>query len=76
MVEFEAKATIPDTGYMRLKQIIGDPQANPPIPAIIPIGKSTWWKWVQEGKAPAAVKLGPGVTVWRAEDIRIFLDRH
>ena len=28
--------TLPETGYLRLSQIIGKPKAIPPIPAIIP----------------------------------------
>ena len=32
---------------LRLKQIIGDPKANPPIEAIIPISKSSWWEGVK-----------------------------
>jgi prophage regulatory protein len=37
---------LPETGYLRLPQIIGDQNQEPPIPAIIPVGKSTWWQGV------------------------------
>ena len=60
--------------YLRIKQIIGDRNAKPPIPAIVPVGKSTWWKWVQEGKAPAPIKLGPRITVWRSEEVLQFVE--
>jgi predicted DNA-binding transcriptional regulator AlpA len=70
----DLQCSIPKIGYLRLKQIIGDPKAKPPIPAIVPVGKSTWWKWMQEGRAPASVKLGPRVTAWRSEDILRFLE--
>nr|WP_225587802.1 AlpA family phage regulatory protein [Methylomonas fluvii] len=60
---------------MRLPQIVGNSKANPPIPAIIPIGRSTWWKGVKDGIYPAPVKLGPRTTVWRVEDIRGFIER-
>ena len=43
---------------LRLKQIIGDPKANPPIEAIIPISKSSWWEGVKTGRYPKAIKLG------------------
>lgn len=33
---------LPVTGYLRLPQIIGNPKTNPPIPALIPVSKSTW----------------------------------
>jgi len=66
--------TLPETGFLRLTQIIGDPKADPPIPAIIPIGKSTWWVGVKEGRFPQPVKLGPKTTVWRVEDIRSWIE--
>jgi hypothetical protein len=31
---------LPETGFLRLPNIIGNPKANPPIPPIIPVGKS------------------------------------
>lgn len=61
---------IPETGFLRLRQIIGDPRANPPVPAIVPISASAWWQGVRQGRFPAAVKLGPRTTAWRVEDIR------
>lgn len=69
------KHSLPETGYVRLPQIVGDPKANPPIPAIIPVSKSTWWNGVKEGRYPRPVKLGPRVTAWRVEDIRALIER-
>ena len=70
------KETIfPTSGFVRLPQIIGDARANPPIPPMIPVGRSTWWQWVREGKAPAAVKLGPRTTAWRADQILKFVEQ-
>jgi len=62
--------SLPATGYLRLSQIIGNPKATPPIPALIPISKSTWWAGVKSGRFPASVRLGPRITAWRVEDIR------
>lgn len=64
---------LPETGFLRLPQIIGNADAEPPIPAIIPIGKSTWWAGVKSGRYPKPVKLGPRVTAWRVEDIRALI---
>jgi hypothetical protein len=64
---------LPETGYLRLPQIVGDPKAEPPIPALIPIGKSTWWEGVRSGRFPKPVKLGPRTTAWRVEDIRALI---
>ena len=44
--------------FLRLKNIIGDPKANPPIPAIIPISKSSWWNGIKSGRYPKPIKLG------------------
>lgn len=60
---------------LRLPQIIGDPNTNPPIPPRIPIGKSNWWKGVREGRYPAPVKLGPRTTAWREADIDALVER-
>jgi prophage regulatory protein len=60
---------LPETGFLRLPQIIGNPKANPPIPALIPIKKSCWWEGVRAGRFPKPVKIGPRVTAWRVEDI-------
>lgn len=63
---------IPEAGFLRLPQIIGDPNAVPPIPPIIPVKKSTWWDGVRKGIFPAPVKFGR-CTMWRAEDIRTLI---
>lgn len=65
---------LPEAGYLRLSQIIGNPKATPPIPAIIPIGKSSWWNGCRSGKYPAPVKLGPRTTAWRISDIRALIE--
>ena len=67
---------IPETGYLRIDQIVGNRKADPPIPAIIPVGKSTWWEGVRSGRFPKGVKLGPKTTAWRVEDIRAWIEAH
>ncbi len=59
---------------LRIKQIIGDPKATPPIPPIIPVSRSTWWAGVKSGRFPKPVKLGSKITVWRESDIQALLD--
>lgn len=58
----------PVTGFVRLRDIL---KPNGPIP----VGKSTWWAGCKDGRFPKPIKLGPGVTVWRAEDIRELFER-
>jgi len=67
---------IPEKGFLRLTQIIGNPKAKPPIPAIIPVSKSTWWQGVKVGRYPQPVRsLGQRITAWRAEDIRALIEQ-
>lgn len=56
---------LPETGFVRLPQVL----------AVIPVGKSTWWAGVKARRFPAPVKLGRGVTAWRAEDIRLLIQQ-
>ncbi len=65
---------LPETGYLRLPQIIGNPRADPPTPAIIPVSKSTWWAGVKAGRYPKPVKLSARVTAWRVEDIQALIE--
>ena len=66
--------SLPETGFVRLPQILGDPKANPPVAPVIPIGRSAWWAGVKAGRFPQPIKLGPRTTCWRAEDIRQLID--
>ncbi len=66
-----ARNSLPDTGLLRLWQILGDRRRG--IPPIIPISKSSWWAGVKSGKYPKPVKLSARCTCWRVEDIREML---
>jgi hypothetical protein len=67
---------LPKTGFLRLPQILGNPKSNPPIPPIIPVGKTRWWEGVKSGEFPKPVKLSERVTAWRVEDIRALIEQH
>ena len=64
---------VPEIGFLREKQLLGDKKATPPIPPIIPVGKTAWWAGIKSGKFPQPVKLGPRTTAWRADDIRAMV---
>lgn len=57
---------------LRLYQIIGDKKKG--IAPIIPVGRSTWWNGVVSGRFPKPIKLGKGITVWRSEDIKAYVE--
>lgn len=62
---------LPEIGYLRLPQIIGDRKKG--IPAIIPVSRATWWAGVASGRYPKGVKLGPNTTAWSVEAIRSLI---
>jgi predicted DNA-binding transcriptional regulator AlpA len=64
----------PIVGFLRLKQILGDKNAKPPITPIIPISKSGWWVGVKEGRYPPAIKISSRTTAWKAEDILALVE--
>jgi prophage regulatory protein len=72
---FLPKGIIPEKPFYRLKQIIGDPKAKPPIPAIIPVSKSTWWEGVATGRYPRPVRLAARAVAWRDTDIRALIEK-
>lgn len=62
--------TSPDTSlprFLRLREIIA-----PHGP--LPISKSSWWSGCATGRYPKSLKLGPRITVWRAEDIQALIE--
>ena len=62
------KFCLPETGFIRLKNIIA-----PYGP--FPVSKSTWWAGVKWKRFPQPVKLGPKITAWRVEEIRALIDK-
>jgi prophage regulatory protein len=64
---------IPETGYLRLWQILGcSKTGNPPL---IPVSKTTWWDGVKRGRFPAPTRaLGGRIAAWRVEDIRALIE--
>jgi prophage regulatory protein len=66
----------PETAFLRLSQILGDLDANPPVAPIIPVSRSAWWAGVKTGTYPQPVKLSPRVTVWRASDVFAIVTPH
>ena len=69
-------SVLPEIGYLRLNQIIGNRSSDLSAAPLIPVSRSTWWAGVKTGIFPKPIKLSPGVTVWRVEDIRSFIERN
>lgn len=72
---------LPETGFLRLSQIVGQKaepgkykRKRPVIPALIPIGRTTFLNGVKAGKYPRPLRLGARTVVWRVSDIRKLLE--
>lgn len=66
---------LPESGFIKIQQIIGDKKRD--IPALIPIGRTSWYAGIKNGIYPAPVRLGgpnSRSVAWRVEDIRELLD--
>jgi len=75
--EIENSNRLPEDGFLRIRQILGDKKTNPPIPPIIPVSPATWWAGVKSGRFPKPVKtLGERITAWKVEDIRALIKQH
>ena len=59
---------LPETGFVRLKQILA-----PTGP--IPVSRSTWWAGIKTGRFPKPVKLGPRITAWNVSEVRALIER-
>lgn len=68
---------LPETGYLRLSQIVGRPATKnrPAIAGIIPVSRSTWWAGVKAGRYPSPTRaLGSRITAWHVADIRALIE--
>lgn len=53
---------------LRLPGVIGED-------GLMPITRSTLYKWIGEGKFPAPIKLSPRVSAWRESDVVAFINQ-
>jgi predicted DNA-binding transcriptional regulator AlpA len=54
-------------------ELLGDKNAIPPVPALVPVSKSTWLNGIAEGRYPAPVRLSQRKVAWRRSDINALL---
>ena len=66
---------LPQAGFLKLNQIIGDTKASPPIPAILPIGRTTFLNRVKDGTYPQPIRLGVRSVAWRLQDIFELIEK-
>ena len=71
MTNTQEYPTLPQLGFLRIWDILGNPKTN--TPALIPIGRTSFLNGVKSGKYPKPVKLGERTTAWRVEDIKALI---
>jgi prophage regulatory protein len=67
---------IPDEAIIRVRQLLGNAKAVPPIPGFLPISRSTLYAWMRAGRFPGPTFRSGGVMGWRMGDVRRWLDDH
>ena len=60
--------------FLRIWQIIGNKNSNPPLEPLIPISRSSFYAGIKAGIYPAPVKLSARVSAWRGKDILSLLN--
>lgn len=71
MHEDKPLSELPLSGYVRQPDLVGRPSKG--VRGLIPFSPSTLWRKVADGTFPKPVKLSPGCTAWRVEDIREWM---
>lgn len=66
-MQAEKITNLPTTGFVRQSQLLG---------GVLPFSASTLWRKVRDHSFPAPVKLSAGVTAWRVEEVRDWIDKH
>lgn len=64
-IPFSNSLDMPTTGFHRQVQVL----------KLVPFSKSTLWRRVKAGSFPKPLKLSDRVTVWRVEDIKLWIDQ-
>ena len=62
----DSSAKVPRPGSLLRLQAVLD---------YLPISRTTFLEGIRKGKYPAPVKLGPRLTVWRADDIIALVEQ-
>lgn len=64
----------PDRFY-RLAEILGNPNAKPPIKPRLPIPVSTWYELIKAGDIPPGTRLAPRVVAWHGATLNAVAAR-
>lgn len=57
------RVQLPETGFVRQKMLL----------RFVPFSRSTLWRHVKARRFPMPVRLSEGITAWRAEEVRQWI---
>lgn len=57
--------TYPTGALVRVGDICRNPKSGKP--GLLPINRSTWYKWLKAGRVPAGRKIGENTMAWPIE---------
>jgi prophage regulatory protein len=49
--------------------------SKPGRQGVLPVSRTTIWRWVRENKFPQPIRLSSGISVWRLDDIYRWIDQ-
>lgn len=64
MISENSNNVLPEIGFVRLPMIL----------TIFPVGRSTWWQGVKNGKYPKPIKISERAVAWRVDDIKSLIN--
>jgi predicted DNA-binding transcriptional regulator AlpA len=56
---------------LRISDILGDKRKN--IPALVPVHPATWYRWMEQGRAPKPIKFGR-ISCWQESAVRKLME--
>ena len=68
-----AGAALPAEGFVRMAQLVGDPNAQPPIPPIVPVSRGHLLRMVKAGTFPPPIKVSKRLAMWPVGLVRQWL---
>jgi len=55
---------LPEPGFTRLPNIIGDKNAEPPVIGFLPMSKPSWYRGIKAGRYPKPARISPNISAW------------
>jgi prophage regulatory protein len=57
-----------------LREILGDPSAEPPVPAKFPVCPTTFYKLIRDGVLPEPERISPNRSGWWGSKLNASID--